>query len=356
MIVEAKYGDNNDELDLFVNGPYAQSISLRNQILDAIESTEIVFFSSSLVELEVTYPFDEPAKTSFYGSFESDSSSFWGFSGGIDRLVNWESEGDKQFTDYELSLDIPTEFDDLFFNQTWESLLVGNDILIGGANDDSLLGFNGNDRFIPNGGDDLIVGGEGEDTVVLSTGSEFLLGSSATFVKDTNHPTDLFGEATTTLTGRAVTTGESSHFLVDVERIEIGSEVYAVDLVAGTYELLIDTENEPPEPVTTGNYNLDIIIDFFGHTAFVEGITETIDNDVHRLTHEGKDYNYEEVESFIMVVVRDNEFTSEFSSEIADLYPSVGDISYEDALAIIGVPNWATTVLNVAGADGDFVG
>jgi len=356
MIVEASYGKNNDDLDLFFNGPYSQSISVRSQLLDLIEYTNIISFSPSSIDLEVKFSLDKhPFKQSFFGNFELDTSSFWGFSGSVDRIASWENEDGLQFIDYVLTLDKSAEFGDLFFNQTWESLLVGDDTLIGGKNNDALHGFNGNDRLVANGGNDLIVGGEGEDTVVLSGGSVFTIGSLESYTKETNHPSDLMKDATAIFEGRAVTIGDSSHFLVDVERIELDSRVYAVDLVTGTYQLLTDADALGPQtPAST--HQLDVIVDLFGEVFMLKGLTETVSGHNQVIEYNGIEYDYKAIDSFITTVVRDGEFTAEFAQEIADAFPSAAGISYQSAVGLIGVGEIDGAIMSVAGADGNYVG
>ena len=62
------------------------------------------------------------------------------------------------------------------------------------------------------------------------------------------------------------------------------------------------------------------------------------------------------MDGIITTVVRDGEFTSEFAAEIAESFPDSAGISYSTAVALIGQANMESTLLAVAGADGNYVG
>lgn len=47
---------------------------------------------------------------------------------------------------------------------------------------------------------------------------------------------------------------------------------------------------------------------------------------------------------------------AEFAAEIAESFPDSAGISYSTALALIGQANLESTLLTVAGADGNYVG
>ena len=67
-------------------------------------------------------------------------------------------------------------------------------------------------------------------------------------------------------------------------------------------------------------------------------------------------FDYKEVDAFITVVTRNGEFTEEFSTEIADAYPSVAGIKYETAVLLVGQSEIESVLIAVAGADGNYVG
>ena len=110
------------------------------------------------------------------------------------------------------------------------------------------------------------------------------------------------------------------------------------------------------EDLANGSYTLDLIADVFGSVMFLDGLTETVTSTSHTIEYNGVTFDYEEVDGIITTVVRDGEFTNEFSEEIAESFPSAAGISYDTALALIGVSNMEATILMVAGFDGNYVG
>jgi hypothetical protein len=76
----------------------------------------------------------------------------------------------------------------------------------------------------------------------------------------------------------------------------------------------------------------------------------------HTLNYSGTKFNYKDVDALITTVIRDGNFTDEFRKEIADQYPTVGNISYNDAVALIGAATIDAVLISVAGADGNYVG
>ncbi len=74
------------------------------------------------------------------------------------------------------------------------------------------------------------------------------------------------------------------------------------------------------------------------------------------MTYRGIQFNYADIDPLIMTVLRDGNFTDEFRQEIADLVPSLKDISFDVAVKFVGTANIDSVIVNVAGADGNFVG
>jgi len=66
-------------------------------------------------------------------------------------------------------------------------------------------------------------------------------------------------------------------------------------------------------------------------------------------------YNYNDIDKLIMTVTRDGEFTSEFRAEITNQYPSLTNLTYSDAVKLVGIANIDNVIVQVAGADGAFV-
>ena len=102
--------------------------------------------------------------------------------------------------------------------------------------------------------------------------------------------------------------------------------------------------------------SLDVIAFIFGIPLYLDGLTETVTSTSHTIEYNGTTFDYAEVDGIITTVVRDGEFTSEFAAEIAESFPDSAGISYSTAVALIGQANMESTLLMVAGADGNYVG
>ena len=107
---------------------------------------------------------------------------------------------------------------------------------------------------------------------------------------------------------------------------------------------------------TEGTSTITVIANVFGSIMFLDGLTETVTDSSHTIEYQGTSFDYTEVDGFITTVVRDNEFTAEFAAEIAESFPDNAGISYSTAVALIGQANMESTLLMVAGADGNYVG
>ena len=105
-----------------------------------------------------------------------------------------------------------------------------------------------------------------------------------------------------------------------------------------------------------GVYSLNVLVDLYGEQLLLKGLTEVVADDRHTLEYNGNVFNYDEVDSVIQTVVRDGDFTDEFIKEIVDQYPEAVDISYETAVALVGVDNIDAVIRNIAAADGNYVG
>jgi hypothetical protein len=76
----------------------------------------------------------------------------------------------------------------------------------------------------------------------------------------------------------------------------------------------------------------------------------------HTLIYQGISYNYADVDDLVTIVRRGNDFSAEFTQEIADSAPNVAGIRYARAVELVGLVNMKDIILQVAGADGNFVG
>jgi hypothetical protein len=117
-------------------------------------------------------------------------------------------------------------------------------------------------------------------------------------------------------------------------------------------------------PITsTITHKLDILVDrdIFGkNPVLLRGLNEVIQNlngvkIKHTIEYNGSLFDYSNVDQFIITLIRNGEFTSEFQKEIAELIPSAASINYRDAVLFVGEANIDAVLIGVAGADGNFV-
>jgi hypothetical protein len=94
--------------------------------------------------------------------------------------------------------------------------------------------------------------------------------------------------------------------------------------------------------------------------ALLKDLTETITltngvETAHTIVRAGTTYQYSAIDALITTVVRDGDFTAEFKTEIAQAYPSVGSVTYDQAVKLVGLAGIDSAIISVAGADGDYV-
>jgi hypothetical protein len=76
---------------------------------------------------------------------------------------------------------------------------------------------------------------------------------------------------------------------------------------------------------------------------------------MHTIQYAGMTFDYSQIDSLITTVIRDEEFTTEFTKEINDYLKVDANIAYKVAVGLVGVGNIDSVLLNVAGADGSYV-
>ena len=116
--------------------------------------------------------------------------------------------------------------------------------------------------------------------------------------------------------------------------------------------------------VTVKNSVLSVIVDkgiLAATPVFLKGLTESVTytdgvNIKHTVEYAGITFDYNQIDSLITTVTRDGEFTGEFTKEINDYLKTELNITYTAAVAIVGVASIDGIILDVAGADGNFVG
>jgi hypothetical protein len=116
--------------------------------------------------------------------------------------------------------------------------------------------------------------------------------------------------------------------------------------------------------ITNETHTLSVIVDknVLGPDAvLLKSLKEsmTITNGAitkHIVEYAGSIFDYDQIDSLITTVTRDDEFTAEFTKEINDYVKAELNITYPAALVLIGVANINEVILRVAGSDGYFVG
>ena len=85
--------------------------------------------------------------------------------------------------------------------------------------------------------------------------------------------------------------------------------------------------------------------------TYTDGVTTK-----HTIEYSGITFDYSQIDSLITTVIRDDEFTTEFRKELTDAAPSTTNLSYKDAVFLVGVTNIDAILLMIAGTDGNYVG
>jgi hypothetical protein len=75
----------------------------------------------------------------------------------------------------------------------------------------------------------------------------------------------------------------------------------------------------------------------------------------HTIEYGSQVYEYQDVDQFIMVYLRNDEFSEEYQKEIADSFPDYSTVSYSDVVSLVGISGMSDVILQIAGADGTFV-
>ena len=124
---------------------------------------------------------------------------------------------------------------------------------------------------------------------------------------------------------------------------------------------ILDTSATPI--ITTELHNLTVLVNkgvLAVEPLILKNLTEkmTLTNGIvtnHVVTYNGTNFEYAQIDAMITTVVRDDNFTTEFLKEIFEVAPSAANLSYKDAVALVGINNIDSAILNIAGADGNYV-
>lgn len=95
--------------------------------------------------------------------------------------------------------------------------------------------------------------------------------------------------------------------------------------------------------------------------VLIKGLAENITKTDGVITeqfflYEGARYDYSDIDSLITVFTRNEEFTDEFSEEIADYAVSFENATYSDVIKIVGSSGIDGWLIKVAGDDGNYIG
>ena len=134
------------------------------------------------------------------------------------------------------------------------------------------------------------------------------------------------------------------------------------DSSSTTASVIINDTSKNPVIVTT-NHTTSILVDkdvLGASPVILQGLTENIEETdgvttSHVFSYNGSDYDYDDISPFIIIVVRDDEFTDDFRSELADFAPEFKDISYQEAVDAVGLIGISAAIITVAGADGNYI-
>ena len=116
--------------------------------------------------------------------------------------------------------------------------------------------------------------------------------------------------------------------------------------------------------ITNETHTISVIVDknvLGADAVLLKGLKEsmTFTNGAmtkHIVEYAGSTFDYDQIDSLITTVTRDDEFTAEFTKEINDYVKADLNITYPAALVLIGVANINEVILRVAFADGNYVG
>ena len=171
------------------------------------------------------------------------------------------------------------------------------------------------------------------------------------------------------LTGTAVV-GESGTTVISIplaaDTLTEGAETLTItldDSSSTTASLVVNDTSKNPVIMTTTHLT-SILVDegvLGALPVILEGLTENIEETDgvttnHVFSFNGSDYDYDDISPFIMIVLRDNEFTDDFRNELADFAPEYKNLTYQEAVAAVGLVGISDAIITVAGADGNYIG
>lgn len=148
------------------------------------------------------------------------------------------------------------------------------------------------------------------------------------------------------------------------DRLTEGRETLQISIGTSTQLISIDDNSTAAPVLTSETHTLAAIVDrgVLGPEAvLLKGLLErvTLTNGVvtsHIITYGSSAFEYNQIDPLIMTITRDGDFTAEFKQEISELAPTAANLTYDDAVQLVGSVAIDSVLLRIAGADGLYVG
>jgi hypothetical protein len=204
----------------------------------------------------------------------------------------------------------------------------------------------------------------GTATFVLST-TNVSSGTAVAYSITGISSTDLISGS---LTGNVVIGSDGKGAIslgISADKLTEGDEVLTLTTQNKSASItILDTSTTPAPLVTNETHTLSVIVNkgvLSSNAVLLKGLNEkmTLTNGIislHTVEYAGTTYDFNSIDSLITTVIRDSEFTAEFKKELTDFAPSTANLTYKDAVLLVGSLNIDTQLLLVAGFDGNFVG
>ena len=224
--------------------------------------------------------------------------------------------------------------------------------LTGSAYADKLFGTDGENVINGGAGNDVIEGGAGNDVITGGAGDDIIDGGSGV---DYCYFSDKYSECTITPSGNTYiikTKTQGADTLKNIESLKFSDKTIGLSSIPSNVLISYET------------HAISVIVDInilASNAVLLRGLVEkiSISNGVtltHTVDYAGVTLDFNAIAPLIMTVTRDNEFTSEFTKEINDYLNTNANITYSQAVNVIGVENIDSIIIFVAGADGNYVG
>ena len=148
---------------------------------------------------------------------------------------------------------------------------------------------------------------------------------------------------------------------ITADKLTEGAETLTVTLAEVSASTIV--KDTSLSQTTTEIHTLSVIVDkgiLAADAVILKGLVEkmTLTNGLvsnHTVQFGNTTFDYSQIDSLIMTVTSDGNFTAEFRKEITDLLPAAANFSYQDTVKLVGIANIDNVILYVAGADGNFV-